>query len=62
MTSLGGGGGGGSSELSLRDNFQIIVHIKETAKGEWANLYITDIVFSSAFQKSTSQRYRMKLK
>ena len=34
MTSWGGGGGGGSSELSLRDNFQIIVHINETTKGE----------------------------
>ena len=30
----GGGGGGVPSELNLRDNFQMIVHIKETTKGK----------------------------
>ena len=38
----------------------MIVHIKETAKGKQANLYITEIVFSLAFQNSTFQRHRMK--
>ena len=40
----------------------MIVHIKETTKGKRGNLYITEIVFSSAFQKSTFERHRMKLK
>ena len=55
-------GEGVPSELSLRNNFYMTVHLKETTKGKQANLYITEIIFSSAFQKSTFQRHRMKLK
>ena len=42
----------------------MIVHIKKTTKGKQANLYITETVFSSVFQKSTFQIHtcRMKLK
>ena len=47
---------GNPSELSLRDNFQMIVPRKEATKEKLANLYVTEIVFSSAFQKSKFER------
>ena len=37
ISMIGGGGGGGAgdlSELNLLNNFQMIVHIKETTKGK----------------------------
>ena len=60
LAALGGGGGSVRTEPS-RQPLDDSTH-KRTAKGKKANLCITEIVFSSAFQKSTFQRRRMKLK
>ena len=52
---LGGGGGGFVRFEPLRQLLDDCTH-KRNRKRKLGNLYITEIVFSSAFQKSTFQR------
>ena len=56
--------GGGGVSVRIEPSRQLLddcTH-KRNSKRKVGNLYITEIVFSSAFQKSTFPRHRMKLK
>ena len=61
----GGGGGGAGGSVRIEPWRQLLEDCtyKRNSKRKVGNLYITEIVFSSsAFQKSTFQKHRMKLK